>query len=114
MRRSAICVAFAFVVTAVSGCATIRGWFQKEPKQEPIVDQGYGDPYAQPAYQPPPPANYGGGGGRTHTVAKGDTLFGLARQYYGDQSKWRTIYDANRNELPDPNRIRVGQRLVIP
>ena len=113
MRRSAFTLTLALGVVSLSGCSTIRGWFgkDKEPAAEPIADPGYSEPYA-PTYAPAP--TYGGGSGRTHTVAKGDTLFGLARQYYGDQSKWRTIYDANRNELPDPNRIRVGQRLVIP
>ncbi len=52
--------------------------------------------------------------GRKHTVAKGDTLFRLARVYYSDASKWRDIYDANRAVLSDPNKLRVGDRLVIP
>ena len=57
----------------------------------------------------PPPAP------RTHVVKKGDTLFSLARQYYeGDMSKWRRIYDANRDQIPDKNRIRIGQEFVIP
>lgn len=53
-------------------------------------------------------------GGRYHSVAKGDTLFSLARQYYNDQRKWKTIYEANLNQITDPNRIMVGQKLVIP
>ncbi|MCO6436964.1 MAG: LysM peptidoglycan-binding domain-containing protein [Phycisphaerae bacterium] len=53
-------------------------------------------------------------GTRYHQVAKGDTLFGLARLYYNDQRRWKDIYEANRAALPDPNRIRVGQKLVIP
>ena len=52
---------------------------------------------------------------RTHVVKKGDTLFSLARQYYeGDMSKWRRIYDANRDQIPDKDRIRIGQEFVIP
>ncbi|NOT00138.1 MAG: LysM peptidoglycan-binding domain-containing protein [Phycisphaerales bacterium] len=54
------------------------------------------------------------GSGRTHVVAKGDTLFKLARQYYNDQSKWRDIYNANRSIMSDPNRLKVGQELVLP
>lgn len=54
------------------------------------------------------------GGGRTHVVQKKDTLFSLARMYYSDQSKWRDIYEANRGEIADPNKIRVGQKLTIP
>jgi len=71
----------------------------------------------------PSPELYGGGmqsyptsgGGRVHTVAAKEGLYSIARQYYGDQSKWRTIYEANRAEIGDnPNKIRVGQRLTIP
>jgi len=51
---------------------------------------------------------------RTHVVTKNDTLYALARSYYGDQRRWRDIYDANRANIGDPNKIRVGQRLVIP
>ena len=55
-----------------------------------------------------------GGGGRTYVVQKKDTLYSIARTQYGDQSKWRDIYEANRGEIPDQNRIRVGQRLTLP
>jgi 5'-nucleotidase/UDP-sugar diphosphatase len=53
-------------------------------------------------------------GGRRHTVQKGDTYFGLARKYYNDQSKWKTIYEANRGRYPDKNKIPVGAELIIP
>jgi len=53
-------------------------------------------------------------GARYHTVAKGDTLYAIARAYYGDQRRWRDVYEANRGSLPDPNMIRTGQRLLIP
>ncbi len=52
--------------------------------------------------------------GRRHTVARGDTLFSLAQQYYGNRSRWRDIYEANRNQLPDANSLRLGMELVIP
>jgi nucleoid-associated protein YgaU len=51
---------------------------------------------------------------RYHTVVKRDTLYSLARKYYNDQRRWKDIYEANRSEISDPNRIYVGQRLVIP
>lgn len=55
------------------------------------------------------------GPGSTHTVVKGDTLFGLARSYYNDPRRWRDIYDANRTTLGNnPNVLRVGQSIVIP
>lgn len=64
---------------------------------------------------PTPAAFSGSAGGARHTVAKGDTLYSIARAYYnGDMSKWRDIYNANRNTIRDPNRLSVGQQLVIP
>lgn len=53
-------------------------------------------------------------GVRTHVVQKGDTLYKLARQYYDDQSKWRDIWNANRELIPDPDKLTVGTKLVIP
>ena len=41
--------------------------------------------------------------GRRHMVAKGDTLFSLALKYYGNRSRWRDIYAANRGVLASEN-----------
>lgn len=49
---------------------------------------------------------------KTHTVARGDTLWGLARLYYGDGSKYTKIAEANR--ISDPNSVPIGTRLIIP
>lgn len=51
---------------------------------------------------------------RTHQVTKGDTLYALARHYYDDQRRWKDIYEANRNQLPTPDALRIGQALRIP
>lgn len=53
-------------------------------------------------------------GPRTHTIKKGDTLYSLARQYYGAQGKWKDIWEANRSTVPDPNKLMVGTKIVIP
>jgi len=49
-----------------------------------------------------------------YTVASGDTLSGIAEKYYGNASRWTIIFEANRNQIQDPNRIFVGQVLRIP
>jgi nucleoid-associated protein YgaU len=56
----------------------------------------------------PPPAP------RTYVVQKGDTLINLARRYYSDPARWKDIWQANRNTVPNPDRIMPGQELVLP
>lgn len=59
----------------------------------------------------------GGGGGdpvRTYTVVKGDTLSHIAKHFYGKAGKWPEIYEANRDQLDNPDRIKPGQVLKIP
>lgn len=51
----------------------------------------------------------GGGGGATHTVARGETLWGIARR-----TGVRVAAIAEANGIANPNRIREGQRLTIP
>lgn len=54
------------------------------------------------------------GSEQTYIVASGDTLSHIARQFYGKASRWPAIFDANRDQLDDPDRIRPGQVLKIP
>ncbi len=50
-----------------------------------------------------------------HTVASGDSLWGIAAEYLKDGSRWREIYEANKDVIGDnPNLIQVGQKLTIP
>lgn len=51
---------------------------------------------------------------RTYTVKNGDTLWGIAKKYYGDGAKYLTIYNANKGKIKNPNLIYVGQTLTIP
>ena len=49
-----------------------------------------------------------------HTVSAGETLSAIADQWYGDPARFPTIFDANRNQLSDPDLIFPGQDLRIP
>lgn len=49
-----------------------------------------------------------------YTVKSGDTLSHIAQQFYGKASAWNTIYEANRDQLDNPDRIQPGQVLQIP
>jgi nucleoid-associated protein YgaU len=51
---------------------------------------------------------------RTHEVASGETLTHIAHRYYGDAAKFSKIFEANRDQLKDPDKIKVGQKLKIP
>ena len=50
----------------------------------------------------------------SYTVKQGDTLTGIAFKAYGHASRWRRIYDANRDVITNPDRLRPGMTLRIP
>ena len=54
------------------------------------------------------------GCGGEYEVRKGDCLFTIAEQAYGDGKKWRLIYENNRKIIRDPGVIRPGQILKLP
>ena len=137
-RNAAILSASLFVLVAITGCRffgkkktdTDSATAGIDPYMSATSDASYGssDPY--PVYGSPAPVERtyepptrltsvdtgfaGAAESRQHTVVKNDTLYALARMYYGDQRRWKEIYEANRSSISDPNKIRVGQRLVIP
>lgn len=52
---------------------------------------------------------------QTYTVKLHDCLYSIARQFYGDGSKYTLIYNANKSAIgPNPNNINVGLVLTIP
>jgi nucleoid-associated protein YgaU len=51
---------------------------------------------------------------RTHTVQKGETLSAIAQHVYGKASEYHKIFEANRDQLSDPDRIKPGQVLKLP
>ena len=50
----------------------------------------------------------------TYVVQKNDTLQKIAQHFYGTTKKWTKIYEANKEKLKTPDRIRPGQTLKIP
>jgi nucleoid-associated protein YgaU len=53
-------------------------------------------------------------GAGSYTVRQGDTLSAIAQKHYGRASRWHAIFDANRDQLDDPDLIRPGQVLRLP
>lgn len=50
----------------------------------------------------------------TYTVQSGDTLSAISKRFYGDAHQYMKIFDANKDQLKDPDKIQPGQKLVIP
>lgn len=50
----------------------------------------------------------------TYTVKSGDTLSKIAKEYLGDANAYMKIFDANKDQLNDPDKIKPGQVLKIP
>jgi len=54
--------------------------------------------------------------GKLYKVKKGESLWRISghKDVYNDPSKWKKIYEANKNKIANPNVVYPGQRLVIP
>lgn len=50
---------------------------------------------------------------KTYKVVYGDTLWGLSKRFYGDGSKYMTLFNKNKDILKNPNTLYVGQVLKI-
>ena len=86
-----------------------------------LVDAGYSDLIADisvkegnaPRTQTAGAA-VGGGTARTYTVKPGDSLSKISKQFYGNAKEYMKIFEANRDQLSDPDKIQPGQELTIP
>jgi hypothetical protein len=87
------------VLSAPPGLQVI-GWQLQQLPALPPNDE----PPAAPAPAPTPKKQY--------TVVKGDTLWSISRMMYGDGKRWKKI--AQANHITDPDKIKLGQRLIIP
>ena len=52
--------------------------------------------------------------GKTYTVQSGDTLSKIAKEHLGDANAYMKIFNANKDQLTDPDKIKPGQVLKIP
>jgi nucleoid-associated protein YgaU len=50
----------------------------------------------------------------SYVVVAGDSLSKIAKREYGDMNQWRRIYEANKDQIKDPDLIHPGQKLRIP
>ena len=70
------------------------------------------EPAAAASFNAAPAATSAAPDGGSYTVKKGDTLYKIARERYGDGKQWQKIAAANPGL--SPSSIKVGQKLIIP
>jgi nucleoid-associated protein YgaU len=61
-----------------------------------------------------PPSSSKVAQGQTMVVSRGDSLWRISRLAYGDGSRYTVIYDANQQQIRNPDRIYPGQVFRIP
>jgi nucleoid-associated protein YgaU len=88
---------------------TVPDW-QKEVVADVRVKPG-AQTGAKPAAQAAPAQ---AAAATTYTVQAGDTLSGIAKKLFGNANDYMEIFNANRDQLSDPDKIKPGQVLKIP
>jgi len=51
---------------------------------------------------------------RIYTVQPGDSLSKISKEFYGNANQYMKIFEANKDKLSDPDKIKAGMELVIP
>ena len=85
---------------------------EPEAPTQPIAEAGEAAPAAVAVEAAP--VETAPTGEQVYEVVSGDTLGGIAKRFYGKASLYPKIFEANRDILDDPNKIKVGQKLRIP
>lgn len=78
------------------------------------VDPSYSDLMADIGVDSSIPAPAAAAVQQTYTVQPGDSLSKIAKQFYGNANEYMKIFEANTDQLDDPNKIQAGQTLKIP
>ena len=79
-----------------------------DPKYADLTCDIQFDPAMAPSPKPAAPEL------KTYTVQPGDTLSKIAKEFLGNANAYMKIFDINKDQLTDPNKIKVGQVLKIP
>ena len=90
---------------------TVPDW-QKDVVANITVKPGAAKTQSTPGFSGPQTA--GGDTMTTYTVQAGDTLSAISQRFLGNASDYMDIFNANRDQITDPDKIRPGQVLKIP
>lgn len=71
------------------------------------------EPLPAVAHAPPAPSQ-AAPPAKKYTILAHDTLSSIAAAHYGNRGKWKVIWDANRDAIPDSNHLPVGREITIP
>jgi len=82
-----------------------------EEKIQPAAKQA---PVVTAKATTPTPAKVEKAAGQQYIVKPGDTLARLSQQFYDSAYKWEKIYEANKDQVKNPNYIFIGMKLTIP
>jgi 5'-nucleotidase len=118
-------IAIGLVLFAVIGCSSSKKSYSVAPS-ESVMDVQAPTPAPAPVPVPQPVAqpvvydtmttqNTSGAmvaSSGSYTVRKGDTLYGIARNKYGDGKQWTRIASANPGLRPET--LKVGQQIMVP
>jgi nucleoid-associated protein YgaU len=93
--------------------------FQEAQRRNPnLGEAAFAIERVQNKLAPPPPAAAAmrteAAAERTYTVESGDSLSAIAERLYGSGNEWRKIFEANRDQIDNPDLIHPGQVLRIP
>jgi len=79
-----------------------------QPKKPDFSDVVAGHSSTAPIPPEAPPTEM------AYTVVSGDSLSKIAKKLYGDANKWRVLFEANRDQIENPDLIHPGQVLKVP
>ncbi len=91
----------------------VRGdWGNGDERKRRLTEAGYDYSAVQSIVNQKLSGNNNASQKRYYTVVRGDTLWGIAKRFYGNGSRYPEI--AKANNISNPDIIHVGQKLLIP
>jgi len=85
-----------------------------DDKPKPKADFSNVQGGASSTAPPPAPAAPAAPADSTYTVVSGDSLSKIAKHFYGKANLWPRIFEANKDQIKNPDLIHPGQVLRIP